>query len=169
MSSIRFNLATKKIEIEGPESFIESNFSKIHDLLIDGLGIRKQRAFGKTKKAEEPVLYIESEEPETIEKIKIPEESKAREALQANATGIPSVPKIAKVVRPPVRKYIRKEDRPSNGDQIVDLIQEIPKKISFASLKENLGLTERQVGVIIREAEKQGRIRKDMDGSYVWV
>jgi hypothetical protein len=169
MSSIRFNMATKEIEIDGPESFIKSNFSKIRDLLIESLGMRKPIAFRKTKKAEYPVLFIVSVETEIIEEIKISEESQAPEGLQANAPGIPDVPQETKRKRPPVRKYIRPKDRSSSNDQVVSLIQEIPEKISLASLKEKFGLTEQQIEVVIREAEKQGRIRKDMDGSYVWV
>ena len=169
MSNIRFNLATKEIEINGPESFIEANFSKIQDLLIESLGLRKSRSVRKTTKAEVPVLFIDSVEHENIEAIKIPDDSKAPDEFQANAIGIPSVPQIAKEKRLIVRKHIRKEDESSNQDQVVDLSKEIPRKVSITSLKENLGLTERQIVVIIMEAEKQGRIRKDVDGSYLWV
>ena len=169
MSSIRFNLATKEMELDGPESFIEANFSRIQALLIESLGMRKPRSVRKTQKTEEPVLFIDSVEPENIEEIKIPEDSKAPDEFQENAIGIPSVPQIEKEKRLIVRKNIRKADIPSNQDQVADIIKEIPEKVSIASLKENLGLTEHQIEVVIREAEKQGRVRKDMDGSYVWV
>jgi hypothetical protein len=169
MSNIRFNLTTKEIEIEGPESFIEASFSRVQDLLIESLGMRKPRSVRKPPKAEEQVLFIDSVEPGSIEEIKIPEDSKAPDEFQANAIGIPSVPQIAKENRLIVRKSVRKEDGPNNKDKVADLIKDIPEKVSIASLKENLGLTEHQIEGIIRDAEKQGRIRKDEDGSYLWV
>ena len=168
MSSIRFNLTTKEIEIMGPESFIEANFSEIQDLLIEGFRIKKSGKVRKTEIDEGPVLYINTEEPELIEAIKIPEESKAPEELQTDTAGIPEVPIEPKVKRPPVRKYIRNDDRLNNKGQIENFIKEIPEKISIASLKDKLRLTEQQIEVVLREAEKQGKIRKDMDGSYEW-
>jgi hypothetical protein len=168
MSSIRYNLATKEIEIEGPESFIEANFSRIQDLLIEGFGISKSEKIRKPKIDEGPVLIITGEESEIIWAIKPPEASKASEELKADAAEIPEVPIERKVQRPPVRKYIRKDDRLNNRDKIDNLIKKIPEKISIASLKEKLGLTEQQIEVVLREAEKQGKIRKEMDGSYVW-
>jgi len=43
MAGIKFNTMTKEIEIKGPESFIESNFDKIMDPLIDNLGVKKKK------------------------------------------------------------------------------------------------------------------------------
>jgi hypothetical protein len=34
MPRIKFNLLTKEIEVKGSESFIESNFNKVQDLLV---------------------------------------------------------------------------------------------------------------------------------------
>ena len=42
MSSIKFNQLTREIELEGSESFIESNFDKIQDLLIESFGVNKK-------------------------------------------------------------------------------------------------------------------------------
>lgn len=42
-------------------------------------------------------------------------------------------------------------------------------KVSIESMKANLGLTEQQVMDILRDAEREGRVRRDADGSYVWV
>jgi hypothetical protein len=43
MSSIKFNYLTKEIELEGSESFIESNFDKIQDLMMNIFGVKERR------------------------------------------------------------------------------------------------------------------------------
>jgi hypothetical protein len=40
MSSIKFNYLTKEIEMEGSESFIELNFNKIQDSLVESFGVK---------------------------------------------------------------------------------------------------------------------------------
>ena len=42
MPSIKFNQLTKEIEVKGSESFIESNFNKIQDLLVENFGVKKR-------------------------------------------------------------------------------------------------------------------------------
>jgi hypothetical protein len=172
MPSIKFNPTTKEIEIKGPESFIESNFYRIQDLLTENLGVKKKivsRVSRKTKADDEPILFVEIKEPQTTEVIEVPEVFEDPEKLLATEPGILAVPQEPKVKRPPVRKYIREGAKSINKDPIGDHIKQLPKRISFASLKEVFGLSEKQVGVIIRDAERQGRIRKDMDGSYAWL
>jgi hypothetical protein len=172
MSSIKFNPTTNEIEINGPESFIESNFYRIQDLLTENLGVKKKkgsRVSRRTKADGEPILFVEVKESQTTEVIKAPEVFEDPEKLSATESGILAVSQKPKVKRPPVRKYIREGAKPINKDPMGDHIKQLPKRISFASLKEKFGLSEQQVGVIIRDAERQGRIRKDMDGLYAWL
>jgi hypothetical protein len=172
MPSIKFNPKTKEIEIEGPESFIDSNFYRIRELLTGGLDVKKEQGSTgaeKTKADEGPILFVEMKESQTTEVIEAPEVFEDSEKRAATEPGILAVPQEPKVKRPPVRKYIREGAKSISKDPIGDHHKELPKRISFASLKEMFGLSEQQVGVIIRDAERQGRIRKDMDGSYAWL
>jgi len=41
MSVIKFNQSTKEIEMAGTESFIESNFNEIRNLLDEHFGVKK--------------------------------------------------------------------------------------------------------------------------------
>jgi hypothetical protein len=174
MSNIKFNSTTKEIEIRGSESFIESNFYKIHELLIESLGVKKAKVSRQTKVDKEPILSGETIEP-TTEVIRASEISEAPEELLATKPGIHEVPQAPKVTRPPVRKYfntlgkcIRSEDTSINKSQTSDVIGQIPEEISVASLKEKFGLSEKQIEGIIKDAEKQGRVRRDLDGSFFY-
>jgi hypothetical protein len=169
MPGIKFNSTTKEIEIKGPESFIEPNFYRIRDLLTENLGVKKKKVSRRTKADEEPILFVDIKESQTTEVMEVPEVFEEPEKLLATEPGILAVSQEPKVKRPPVRKYIREGAKSINTEPIGDHIKQLPKRISFASLKEVFGLSEQQVGVIIRDAERQGRIRKDMDGSYAWL
>lgn len=177
MSSIKFNQATKEIEIKGSESFIESNFDLIEDLLAESLGVIKTKRSVTTKSDEKPVLWVETIEPEphATEEITIPDVIEAPAIAPATQQNILEASQEPKVKRPPVRKYfntlgqlIRSEDTSINKEQVSDPIRQISQGISITSLKENFGLSEQQIEVIIRDAEKQGRARRDLDGSYIW-
>jgi hypothetical protein len=175
MNSIKFNQATKEIEIKGSGSFIESNFDVIGDLLTESLGVIKTKGSTKTKSDVIPVLWVETVEPQATEAIKIPDVIETPEIALATQRDILEAPQEPKVKRPPVRKYfntlgklIRSEDTSINKDQVSDPIRQISQGISIASLKDKFGLSEQQIEVIIRDAEKQGRARRDLDGSYVW-
>jgi hypothetical protein len=98
--------------------------------------------------------------------------------MRATATKseVPEVSEASKATRPPVRKYfntlgkqIRSEDTSIGKNQAVGPIGRIPAGISIASLKEKFGLSQQQIEGIIRDAEKHGRVRKYLNGSYVWV
>jgi hypothetical protein len=174
MSNIKFNSMTKEIEIKGSESFIKSNFYKIHELLIENFGVKKAKVSRQTKADKEPILSGEATEP-TTEAIRTSDISDAPEELPATKPGIPEVPQAPKVSRPPVRKYfntlgkyIRSEDTSINKSQTADVIGQIPEEISVASLKEKFGLSEKRIEGIIKDAEKQGRVRRDMDGSFYY-
>jgi hypothetical protein len=175
MSNIKFNSTTKEIEIRGSESFIESNFHQVEALLIESLGGEKTEVSRQTGADKKPLLSGETREP-VSEVLSTYEISEVLETLPATKPEIREVLKAPRVARPPVRKYfntvgkyIRSEDTSINRSQPVDALGQVPDELSVASLKEKFGLSERQVEEIIKDAEKQGKVRKDLDGSYVWV
>ena len=49
MSSIKFNHLTREIEMKGSESFIESNFDQIQDLLVESFGVKREDDIKKNK------------------------------------------------------------------------------------------------------------------------
>ena len=144
MASIKFNTATKEIEIKGPESFIESNFDKIMDLLTDSLGVKKKKLSRKTRAVKEPILSVETNESQTTEVIGIPEVDEAPEAVLATEPVIHEAPQETKVKRPPLRIYIRAGAKTVYTSQTVDHNEQVPEMISLASLKEKFGLTQQK-------------------------
>ena len=58
---------------------------------------------------------------------------------------------------------------PGHQRIVVEVAEQKPTEISIASLKEKFGLSESKIGGIIRDAEKLGKIRRVMNGSYVWT
>lgn len=139
MPGIKFNQLTGEIEMTGSESYIDANFEKIRDLLIEGMGVEKQR--------------VSMETQETHEAVK---------------PAIPEFSQEVKVTRPPLRKYIRKVGLPGKERIVVEVAKQKPTDISIESLKEKFGLPASKIGGIIRETEKLGKIRRALDGSYVW-
>jgi hypothetical protein len=142
MPSIKFNQLTREIELKGPESFIESNFNKIRDLLVESIGVEKMVS-EETKAIQEPISFVKMNE------------SQAGLELKAK--------------RPPLKKYIRKEGMPGHQRIVIEVAEQKPTEISIASLKEKFGLSESKIGGIIRDAEKLGKIRRVMNGSYSWT
>lgn len=174
MNSIKFNQATKEIEIKGSESFIESNFDKIENLLTESHRVIKAKRSVTTKSDEKPILQAETIEPHAIESIKIPGVIEIPVIATATQQDVLEASQEPKVMRPPARKYfntlgklIRSEDTSINKEQVSDPIRQISQGISITSLKEKFGLSKQQIEVIIRDAEKQGRIRRDMDGLHI--
>ena len=176
MNSIKFNQATKEIELNGSESFIQSNFDMIEDLLTESLGIIKTKRSVAAKSEEKPALWVETIEPQATEAIKIPDviESPSTTAT-ATQQGISEVSQAPKVKRPPARKYfntlgqlIRSEDTSVSKVEAAEPVRQISPGISISSLKEKFGLSKQQIDLIVRDAEKQGRARRDLDGSYIW-
>ena len=144
MAGIKFNTATKEIEIKGPESFIESNINKIMDLLTDSLGIKKKKLSRKTKAVKEPILSVETNESQTLEVIDIPEVVEVPETVLATEPVIPEAPQEPKVKRPPVRIYIRDGAKTIYKSQSADHNEQVPEMISLASLKEKFGLSQQK-------------------------
>jgi hypothetical protein len=176
MSNINFNSTTREIEIEGSESFIESNFHKIQALLNESFGDREAGVSRQAVADQESLLSSENKGP--MEAPGVPEIKQAPEELPAVRPGISmsEAPKAPRVARPPVRKYfntlgklIRSEDTSVNKSQTGDVPGQSPEELSVASLKKKFGLSEKQIEEVIKDAEKQGRVRKDLDGSYVWI
>jgi hypothetical protein len=175
MNGIKFNRTTKEIEIKGSESFIESNFDVIEELLAERLGVIKTTGSTKTKFDEKPILWVEAVEPQATEAIKIPDGIETPEVALATQQDIPEARQELKVKRPPMRKYfntlgqlIRSEDTSINKNSVVNVVEQKPTEISIASLKEKFGLPESKIGGIIRDAERQGKVRRAENGSYVW-
>lgn len=169
MSSIKFNYLTRKIEVEGTKAFIESNFNMIKNLLIESYGVKRKMLFRepKTKTTKRPISFVKKKESQTSAKM-----TKLSEVIVTLPATEPSIPKISHTLnasRPPLRKYIRREGRPGHERISVQVVEQKPNEISIASLKEKFGLSESKIEGVIRDAEKQGKVRKVMNGSYVWT
>jgi hypothetical protein len=163
MYMIRFNLTTKEIEIEGSESFIDTLFNEIKELAAERSQVRNTRAERRDEDAPEG-FWAERKDSKLIAATGKPELHETRKTETAE------IQRDMKPLRPPVQKYIlRKAGRTTTPDQIATLAKETAGKVSLVSLKDKLGLTEQQISGILREAEKQGMVRKDADGSYVWA
>jgi hypothetical protein len=76
----------------------------------------------------------------------------------------------ATVKREPLRKIVRKEGSPGHQKTVVQVVVASEREVlSIASLKEKFGLSDSKIGVIIRDAQKQGKIRRTVNGSYAWT
>lgn len=169
MSNIKFNQLTNEIELKGSESFVESYYNKIQDLLVESFGVKmiavprkavsnqKSMSIGKMKESQASVSEIKKQE--------IPE---AAQISIAATSSICEAPLAVRVNRPPLRKYIRKEGVPGQQRIVVEVVDSRPNEISIASLKEKFGLSESKISGIFRDAEKFGKVKRATDGSYVW-
>jgi len=169
MSSIKFNQLTKELEMEGSVSFIKSNFNKIQDLLVESFGVRKKMILRKTIATQEPISVVKMKESEAGAEIKRHEPSEAPSVLPASISAMPEISHELTAKRAPLRKYIRKVGIPGHERTVVEVIEQKPKAISIESLKEKFGLSDSKIGGIIRDAEKLGKIRRAMNGSYAWA
>lgn len=129
--------------MKGSESFIESNFNKVQDLLVECFGVKKIMVLKETKKNQELMSVV---------------------IMKESQNGLES-----KAKRPPLRKYIRKEGMPGHERIVVEVAQEKQTEISIASLREKFGLSDSKIGGIIRDAEREGKIKRVMNGSYSWT
>jgi hypothetical protein len=123
----------------------------------------------KTKTNEEPMALAVIKEYQASADIKMRELSEGSQILPATKLSIPEVSQELKVNRPPLRKYIRKEGMPGHQRIVVEVAEQKSSEISIAALKEKFGLSESKIGGIIRDAEKLGKIRRVMNGSYSWT
>lgn len=169
MSMIRFNLITKEVTIEGTEPFVDGKFDEIRELMKASFKGAERRRMPTCPKGGGPILPLEDEEPGIAATTKDrpvrygrKRRSDTRPAREASPDAVAQVP--------PVRRYIlRKAGMPSAKDRVATLPQEHAGRVSIESLKEKLGVTEQQIIGILREAEKEGRVRRELDGSYFWV
>ena len=112
---------------------------------------------------------IKMKESQAGAEIKRQERSEASSILSVTEPSIPEFSHELKAKRLPLRKYIRKEGMPGHQRIVVEVVKLKPTEISIASLKEKFGLSESKIGGIIRDAEKLGKIRRVMNGSYAWA
>jgi hypothetical protein len=168
MPGIKCNQLTKEIELNGSESFIESNFNKIEDLLVESFGVKKMIVSRKRKTIREPISIVKMKESQAGAEIRY-KRSEASPILPAIKSSIPEFSHELKAKRPPLRKYIRKEGMPGHQRMVVEVVEQKPREISIASLKEKFGLSESKIGGIIRDAARQGKIRRSLNGSYAWT
>jgi len=168
MSSIKLNYLTKEIEMEGSESFIESNFDKIQNLMIKSFGVKRKMVSRMTKANQEPISDVKVKESQTGAEVTGHELSEVPQLSPALKSSIQEIPHEFKAKRPPLRKYIRKVGMPGHERTVVEIVAQKPKEITLASLKEKFGLSDSGIGGIIRDAEKFGKIKRVMKGSYVW-
>jgi hypothetical protein len=168
MPSIKFNLLTKEIVMEGSEPFIESNFNKIQDLLVESFGVKKMIAARTTKATQETTSSVKTKESQAGVEINSHGPS-ASPISQATRSSLTEFSHESKVKRPPLRKYIRKEGIPGHQRVVVEVAKEKPRELTIASLREKFGLSESKNGGIIRDYEKQSKIRRVMNGSYSWT
>ena len=175
MRSITYNQSTKEMEIKGPESFIESNFHKIENIIRESFVAMNKKASGKSTAKREIRLGDKIQKPKPVQ-LKSACKSSASKIPAATESRVREVPEAPKANRPPVRKYfnalgkcIRSEDTLIGKNQAVDPAGKSPEGISIASLKEKFGLSQQQIEGIIKDAEKHGRVRKYLNGSYVWA
>ena len=168
MSSIKFNYSTKEIELKGSESFSESNIDKIQDLIMNSFGVKREMVSRMTEIKQEPILDVKTKESHVGTEIKRRELSEVSQLSTATKSPIPEFSNEVRVNRPPLRKYIRKVGMPGQERIVVEVAEQKLKAISLESLKEKFGLSDSKIGGIIRDAEKFGKIKRVMNGSYVW-
>lgn len=171
MPSITLNYFTKEIELKGTESFIESNFKKIQDPLVESLGVKRRIRSRATKAKidQDPISFVKREKSQTSAEIDKPELFEAPSILPATEPVIPQISHDLKEQRPPLRKYIRYVGPPGRQKISIQVVEQKSSIISLTSLKEKFGLPEAKIEGIIRDAEKLGKIRRTANGSLVWA
>ena len=113
------------------------------------------------------MIATEIEEHEKVTLIKAAKKIRRR---QDGRRGAPSSEEASRVATPLAQKYIlRKAGTATAKDSAVSMTKEGSGRVSVESLKEKLGVSEQQIAGILKDAEKEGRVRKTADGSYVWV
>lgn len=169
MPSIKFNLWTKEIEIKGSESFMESNFNRIQDLLVESFGVKETMSSRETEMNQESLSSVTMKTSRTGAETERHRLSKAPRTSPTAKSVFPETAHDFNTKRPPMRKYIRTEGLPGHQRIVVEVVEQRPTEISIASLKEKFGLSESKIGGIIRDAEKLGKIKRMMGGSYSWT
>jgi hypothetical protein len=134
---IRFNPATKEIEIEGSEKFVKAYFNKLQSMI----------SVAPSKTIKDPKALKVSPAKKAI---KEPKAANPRPAKKAKKTA-KKKPRAKKV---------------TNIDTIVGLIRGSAEGISTAKLKEKTGLAENQIWNIVNRASKLEKVKKIRRGVY---
>jgi hypothetical protein len=168
MPKITINLGTKEIAIEGPEPFVDDYLDTIKEIMMASFKPHKQQKVSIRRRNERSVTPTKVVIPE-ITAIPAAKQVRRRRKIHPD-TPSPDALQAIEPESPPVRRYIlRKASTESTKEPIANVTQRGAGRVSIESMKENLGLTEQQIEGVLRDAEKEGRVRKTADGSYVWV
>ncbi len=163
MTGITFNKTTKELEIKGSESFIESHFHLFEEIMK------------KTKITMNSEISLAAQSDELWEKGKKASQTPAHGSSAPARPGIGDIPAASKARRAPVKKYFNTLGKPIKSVETASqkgpapIPADRPEGISIESLREKFGLSEQQIQGVIKDAERNGRLRKYLDGSYVLV
>jgi hypothetical protein len=144
-SRIKFNPATKEIEIEGSEGFVTACFDKIQAIMS-----------GNSEAIVEVKKVRRGRKPRIEQKAMLEKSSPAKKEPTA-------------VKARPEKKATKKEPgakRVTHIDMITELVRGNAEGISIAELRKKMGLTKGHLSNIITRATKLGKIRKVKRGVY---
>ena len=178
MNIIRFNVVTREIELAGEEAFIEANFP----LILDIAGRRKDVPLSSSPIATETQTVKAYDEGQKVHKLReaSPSQPRPEKAVHTKSM-VDALP--AQVAKPTTGKFILRRARTPHAAEQVPKPMDTPMSavvdqtvsstqkshLSIEALKQNLGVSDRQIEKIIQEAEREGRIRRDTEGRYVWI
>ncbi|MEI7637269.1 MAG: hypothetical protein WCJ37_08180 [Syntrophus sp. (in: bacteria)] len=165
-SRLKFNPATKEIEIEGSEKFVKTYFDKIQEMLSGTL-----EAVVAAPIQEKPVKEKAIKEKSIKEK----PVRKGRQSRKASVVTEPVIEQLAKKIRQSKKaQKVAKEavsavkgKRGNMSKAILALIQDNPEGITTTELKEKTGLKDVQIWAVIANAKKTGKIMQAKRGVYV--
>ncbi len=141
-SYLRFNPDTREIEVEGSEEFVKAYFDKLQQMLPQLSGAVKKE--------------LEAARTLPVKKAKVKKKAKVE------------IPAPRKVVKVASKKAAAKESQEVLLiDKVVGLIQDSAEGITTSELKDQTGLTEKQIWGITSRAAKLGKIKKTKRGVYL--
>ncbi|MDQ5987866.1 MAG: hypothetical protein CSYNP_03612 [Syntrophus sp. SKADARSKE-3] len=155
-SRIKFNPLTKDIEIEGSEAFVKTYFGKIQALLT-----------GVTEAPEKAKKSVDAAEAKPA---KVGRRGKKKADVQtATIVEVPikKARRSKKAVKAPLPAKPMKRGDKMNA--VMGLIQSSPEGMTTTELKDQTGLTEKQIWAVIYRGEKMGKIRKEKRGLYIAI
>lgn len=163
-SRVRFNPATKEMEVEGSESFVKTTLDKLLAMISEAPA---KKAVIKTEPNPAKAAPVKAEK----------KKAKAVKAASAASTKADKMkPKAAKATPKKKTKKIRRPKSASKmatgtkrgelSKAVLDLIHGSPEGIAMAELKEKTGMKDIQIRNIVTRATKLGKIRKMNRGVY---
>jgi hypothetical protein len=155
-SRIKFNPLTKDIEIEGSETFVKTYFGKIQALLT-GVAEAPEKAKKSAKATEAKPAKVgrrskKQKDVETATIVEVPIK-KVRLSKKAVKTALP----------------VKPMKRGDKMNAVMGLIQASSEGLTTTELKDQTGLTEKQIWAVIYRGEKMGKIRKEKRGLYIAI